>query len=301
MNPDQIEKLLEPYHSDNLETNRRVVLEFCEILGDMTHQLHLDKIVAESWEYYFETLIQKIIFHCQSVCELSEGRSLKSSRFGSVISILDYPSIFILSRAAIEAFLTLEYIYFSDVSEEERLFRFKLWQVSGILSRQGYNMSIDLGLEEKQKREKEIIDSLMTEIKKDPEYEKLNGWQKKNLEKFGVPRINSWNDLIKESKLKTEIFGNMYKLFSNYAHSEYLSVLQIRQSNLSMDNPNAINNVVTALNTIKQVLCLSIETLVHHYYSARSIFTDLSTAQQMAVTVWSNTAQGSGKMKDDKG
>jgi len=221
----ELNNLLKKLHSDDLGQNRNTLLEILEVLGDLSESLQQGKVKVKPWECFFEILIQKLLFHSYSVCELTKGLEIKSKRFNKKTEIIDFPSLFILTRASIESFLTLEYIYMKDISEEEKFFRFKLWEVSGLMARQGFETGGDEELENKKNSEKELIIRIQEDIEKNPKFSSLNKQQLNRLRTYGLPRIESWSKMIEVSILNDELFQNIYKFFSNYAHSEYLSIL----------------------------------------------------------------------------
>src|SRR5690606_26004384 len=100
---------------------------------------------------------------------------------------------FILTRALIENYITLCYLYKNDLPKEEKLYRYKLWEVSGLISRQKWT-AIEINSIEKKEAENLIVNNIMTEIESLPEYSLLDKSKLNKLKKFGLPRIESWNE-----------------------------------------------------------------------------------------------------------
>lgn len=292
INPEEILQYIKKHYPDNIEENRNALNELLELLGDLAESLHESGVIVKSWEYYFETIIHKILFHSLSISELSKGIEIKSERLKVNTKVLDTPSIFILTRSIIESFLTLEYIYIEDIPEEEKFFRFKLWEMSGLLSRQNFDTEGKKELEEKKQNEKELIEKIKKEIESHPKFSALGKQQIHKINTFGLPRIKSWIDMIDSSSLNTKPFKSSYKLFSNYAHSEFLSILQIKQSNLNISNKDTQSSVNLSINTIKQIVCLTIEWLNKNYPSAQAISNNLSEDLKTSIRIWTNIAKG---------
>ncbi|MFB0924610.1 MAG: DUF5677 domain-containing protein, partial [Vicingaceae bacterium] len=174
------------------------------------------------------------------------------------IDIIDTPSIFILTRSIIETFLTLEYLYFDNIDHSEKDFRFKLWRVSGFMSRQAFVETVSEIHLEKLKKEEKLIEEIKREIKTSPFYPSLKSNHLWKLDKFGLPRLKSWGNLIENSSLKSDKFKKIYSLYSNYAHSEYLAMMQINEGNLNKSNLDNISSTETALIFVQMINSVTI-------------------------------------------
>ena len=69
-------------------------------------------------EVFIETLSVKILLATKSIIELGKGTKVSALTKESNVKLLDFPSINILARSIIECFLTLEYLFFNDLSIE---------------------------------------------------------------------------------------------------------------------------------------------------------------------------------------
>jgi len=60
----------------------------------------------------------------------------------------------------------------------------------------------------------------------------------------------SWQKLIEQSILRTSLFEASYKLYSNYAHSEFISLIQMNGKQMlnkgSKENNDAILNPLSS-------------------------------------------------------
>lgn len=270
--------LLEIFNSfsGSIESNRKSAIDIVDTTAEMINTVFEAKIQFPQWKVYIETLIFKLIFNSYTLINLSKGFSvsIKKELKGDVI---DYSSMFTLTRTLIENYLTLYYIYIEPKSESEKIFRFKLWEASGLISRQNYNLpnsKSDLYDKAKQTKENErqIIEKIMQEIKEMEEFNKLEKKELNKLKSYGLPRIDSWHTLIDKSNLKKEFFGVLYSLFSNYSHSEYLSILQIKLSSYSIKNEHTLSNTRLCLNIVKILNSLTIDYLVKDFKSVELIY-----------------------------
>ena len=286
----RIAEKVNQYFSNDIKSNARATRRLIDVLIKVANSLHDAKIEGSDWEIYFEGLIYKIVFHSTSVTHLCNGQKMGSPNSKSSSTIIDNPSVFLLTRGIIESYLTLEYIYIKNLPQEERFFRFKLWEVSGLITRQGFEAGIHKDLQEIKAEEKEIIEQLKLELINDPYFSKLTKPQKKKLETYGLPRIESWHSLIQNSKLETEFYGSVYKLLSNYAHSEFLSILQIKQANYNITNKVTLSNANLSLTIVKQIVSLISMWLTSRYKSAEIVFNSLSENDIKDIKFWGRTA-----------
>lgn len=284
--PIQAWKLFENNHFKDLETSRLSLLDLIQAHGDIFDELSVSNREFPTWQLYIEALIHKLIFCSRSICDLTKGSILKSRKYNLEANIMDYPSIYILTRAAIENFLTLDYIFYNDLPIEEKLFRFKLWEVSGLLSRQNFHSTNIEEYEKKKASERQTIATILDEISKMPEYSNLNRAHLSKLRKYGLPRLESWNSLILTSKLKKSLFGDAYSLFSNYAHSEFLSILQFRQSSVGARNPHVQDLVSICLTIVRCLNSLSIEWLTENFDECRTYFNNLPKDLQSSIRIF---------------
>lgn len=257
---------------------------------DVLNSLYDAKIKFEPWKVFIETLIAKIIFTSKSILKISNGEILKSQKTSIKIEIIDTPSMYILARSVIENFLTLEYLYFNNLKDDEKEFRYKLWKISGLISRQSYTIRYKKEFEKIKTAEKEKIEVLKKEIKSSLFFKNLNKGQISKLNNHGLPRLFSWNDLIKKSNLKSDFFKDSYSLFSNYAHSEYISMMQVNESSLSKNDKKNIDNVTLTLSLIRMINCVTIFFLKKNYKCAEIIYNSLPSNTIYTIETWKNIA-----------
>jgi hypothetical protein len=244
---DKVSILFNEARKVKLEDLQNSLNEIIIVQGFLLQTVYELKPKLNEGEVYIETLITKLIFASKSVLRLSKSQDLEIYNSQKKIEIVDTPSIFILTRSIIETFLTLEYLYFDNCDDSERKFRFQLWRVSGFMSRQAFADKVSGIHYEKLKKEGLIIEQIKNEIKESPFYSTLKSQDLWKLDKFGLPRLKSWGNLLKSSRLKSEMFEKIYSLYSNYAHSEYLAMIQINEGSLSKDNKHNISSAETAI------------------------------------------------------
>jgi hypothetical protein len=217
MDLEQLLKLLstfDKFDNETLDESKSSLTEFNLILSELIESVADAKVKIPSWRYHSQTIIGRIVFTSHSIVTLSNGFEYAHYKRADKINTIDYPSLFVLTRTLIESYLTLCYIYNNDKSDEEKIFRYKLWEVSGLISRQSWGNNISEDLRKKKESEKTTIDQIIDQIIKMPEYPSLDKVQLNKLKKYGLPRLYSWHELIKQSNIRKDLFSSVYSMFN---------------------------------------------------------------------------------------
>ncbi|PIQ20018.1 MAG: hypothetical protein COW65_17355 [Cytophagales bacterium CG18_big_fil_WC_8_21_14_2_50_42_9] len=143
---------------------------------------------------------------------------------------------------------------------------------------------------EKLKKEEHLIEEIKNEIKTSPFYKTLKSQDLWKLDSFGLPRLKSWGNLLKNSRLKSELFEKMYSLYSNYAHSEYLSMIQINEGSLSKNDIHNISNVETALKLVQMINSITILLLKRRFKELEEHYNTCSDEMKVKIELWSSIA-----------
>lgn len=197
----------------------KVIFEFRELLTG---------VELEKYYSYFEVLILKYQMKSISLMNLLNGSKYEKLNF------IDIPSLFILLRGLIENYLMFNYLYIQPSSIKETYFRTLIYQRSGLKNRQRYsaipnNNTILI-------KEAIEIEKLTALIEKNPFYQNLNANTRKRIKIKAT--ISNYIEIMESTKLKDTNFTTFWKLCSNFAHSEYISGMQIRSIYIDKSNPN---------------------------------------------------------------
>jgi len=178
--------------------------------------------------YFAEGLGQKVLNHTLTARYLFHGYQLGSG--GNLFAPkIDYSSIAILTRAALETYLTMNYVFVSEGNSEQRQFRFLCWDLAGYLERADFQPKDDTHVTLKQS-EALAIEKLKRELSENDIFKNLSTKLKERA-LTGQWRLNySWNDLAVKAGFSKDYFRQQYKFLCGYAHSSRLSVIQIQQN-----------------------------------------------------------------------
>ncbi|RDI51405.1 DUF5677 domain-containing protein [Flavobacterium glaciei] len=288
--------LKELFNLEDEKENTNSLNQIIKAYTEVIEAIYNDIPKLKEGEVFIETLSVKILITTKSIIELAKGYTLETERKISPIQFLDFSSINILTRAIIESFLTMEYLFYNNLSDEEKYFRFLIWRISGYKSRQNFFAEKDKDLirnEIQEKLDTEIneINELLREAKKSKYFKGLDKNHLFKLDKYGVPRLESWNTLLNNSILKNEMFLIPYKLYSNYAHSEFISLIQLNGSDTLHKNSNDNKmHLKNALRIINMINCVSIIELKNKFECTLKTFNNLEESTKEKIEFWNHIA-----------
>lgn len=286
---EKIQAIIKEANSLNLESLHESLDIILKAHGDIIQSIYETKPQLGKGEVYLETLIIKLIFASKSALQLSKGSEMSTLKHPKISETIDRSSLYVLTRSIMEAFLTLEYLYFNDLERDEQIFRYNLWRTSGFMTRQNFSENLNKEFAEKLERERKEIEQLKIEIKKSPYYKTLKK-QEWKLDRFGLPRILSWSNLISESKLKSDLFSKVYSLYSNYAHSEFISVIQINEGKLGIQDQFNVSTTITSLSNIRMINCVCIMLLKEKFECTNEAFQKLDEHLIFTIEFWNKFA-----------
>lgn len=219
-------------------------------LVHLIHSLKTDDVQMPEWKVFSEPLLLKLVFHASTILEIFRGVKLPNDVLSQEVKIFDEPSVIILLRSCTENYLTFHYLLVDEISDEEKYFRFIVWKYAGIKQRSSFFIETPEA-KEKQQSELQILMALQKEIEESTYFSKLKSPQRKEILKGVKPRLEtSWKDLIIRSNLSPTFFKNLYGFKSSYTHSEFISVLQIKQGHYGHSKTSNESNYILMLLSI---------------------------------------------------
>lgn len=146
------------------------------------------------------------------------------------LKFYDISSIFVLLRELLENYLTFNYLFINSKSSKDIDLKISLYKYRGLQRRQNYQLIPNN--HQTIIKEKIELEKLKKRILNNPSknnYDKIKNWEK-FLESANKNKLFTWTEMIENSKLDTDYFVSLWALFSNYAHSEYISIIQIKDA-----------------------------------------------------------------------
>ena len=228
---------------ESLGNNPQLPLTQFEKLMDVILSLYLYRVENNKdfydteRAYFINLLSQKFMLHGFAIKKLITGVDLESPSKNVSINILDPFSIYALKRTMIENYLVQNYLSNMLLDDELLNGRFEIWMRYGLLRRGN-----DFLIQEAKKvieADKKSIKQLEESIKTKEFYKVLSDNKKvsflKTIDKewkiiFKDKNFQpvSWQRLLTEAGIKKEICDQTYNFLSWHAHSQSISVLQLK-------------------------------------------------------------------------
>lgn len=195
---------------------------------------------------------------------------------------VDFTSVGILARASVESFLTMHWIY-SQPDLNLVNYRHAVWMLGGHKDRLDHR-SVG-GLEhESQTKSRTATAELIQTIETSDHFNKLSEKQKK-LIKSGKWRTEwQWHEEAQRAKFNKSFFNNVYKHLCGFAHSSYISAMQI-QSAQDIIIQRKLSS--TSISLCCHLLAKTI--LLHAQIFSIDLNTMLTPEEQFICNVWNFT------------
>ena len=275
-----------------------------EKLMDILLSLFTDRIENKKTQfdrerfYYINLLTQKFIVHGFSVKKLIDGITLDSPSKNLKIEMLDPFSIYSLVRTIIENYLVQNYLSNSNLDDDMLQLRFEIWMRYGLLQR---NIEPE---DDEAKRiskiDKKSIQNLENSIKTRKGYLELSERKKASLDKtinkewkiiFDKEKFYpvSWKRLMKEAGIKDETNDQIYNFLSWHAHSQSISILQLKNM---WDKDFAKKNVLTSVKKLNMFTGFIISDIIKSDKEFRSSYENLSNEYKDLINFYNMTYRG---------
>ncbi|WP_367395160.1 DUF5677 domain-containing protein [Cupriavidus sp. Agwp_2] len=182
---------------------------------------------SQFWMNDAQVLARKFCNHLASLRLIAQPIEIDIAGYGFDRHI-DHSSVMILARAALETYLTFAYIYGSK-DAHVRQFRHLIWRRAGLLDRQEYPAR-ESEHQQKLADEKATIDQLQIEIEAHGVWQQYSDSVRKRVLKGEWRAGQSWVEVGVAAGFHPVYIRNVYSFLCGYAHSSWLSILQIRDA-----------------------------------------------------------------------
>lgn len=251
----------------NIDFFKEHIEKVSTLIVTISERLSAEKVNLKRHEEFYELHYFKFVLQTLSLKHLFEGTPVKSIKVGH--SLYDQSTIYNSTRALIETSLTINYLYYNHKSEDQATFRYLLYIASGLNNRQSYPATTKEN-KDKKEVEKAEIEKILAEIKSNAYFNSLPSYKQNSiLGKLQAFEIGMEQN-ISESGLDTGIFHTIWRLLSNYAHSEYIEAMQLRGYiyNISSHNDSMYNDYRLCF----MLNCYQIVKMTEHFELAQVVF-----------------------------
>jgi hypothetical protein len=263
----------QPYHRLTLPPKKYMIADINESLKEY-HELldtlvYLHEKIIESkkpmkeYQLHSDTLITKFYFHSYSFYKLISGYEVSSNYYKKEVAnvkVLDIYSALVILRAQFETFLMYHHIYVNPSQEEDKELRWLAWIYSSLLNRQSFPAESEFAIQQKAK-DQETISKLKEGIKSSPAFSRLSLKQKNALlEKGSGKFFKHWSAIMEDTGYdKDHYFTHWYNFISTHAHSEGISIIQVKDSKYAYESNTEAAKVYLWVS--KYIICSLIMTI----------------------------------------
>ncbi|MBD8730986.1 DUF5677 domain-containing protein [Pseudomonas sp. CFBP 13710] len=265
-----------------------------ELFAAMIESQHGQPLTPDdAWVNYAQILAVKLFKQACSVRVLINTTQL-NFQDGKEIIFVDHSSATILARACLETFIVFHWIFQSQ-DPGLRKFRHGVWRLGGLRDR--------LRLHPSTEQAKETIDATrlqvaqqVAEIEASPYLGDYKPEQAKRLLK-GDWRVGwSWTDEAVRAGFNKKYFQNVYSHFCGYAHSSYISSMQMGEAQ-SLEDQRML--ALVALQTSVHVMARTVAFYAELFSRGRAILESAPAEAQKAVYFWGFTSEDMDHLFDE--
>ena len=221
----------------------------------------------------------------QSLINLIKGNSFKL--LDKDVVVADMFSIYSIVRMQIEAYLIMFYLFFDDINDEENNLRYDIYRLHGLQKQASFKLSNETPNDKIQfdKINEETSDAIKR-IKSFSIYKKASAKEQREYLKPRFAKLVKSEVLFEKSGITQSRIDQMWSIFSNHAHSEYISD---RQFNTAYKINNSIQgNKDLAISICTIMTSKLIVFLTKTFKSAEEKLNNLEVAEQIDINFWSN-------------
>ncbi len=281
-------KVYNDYFNRDINSLLQSLVETNKLIVTLSDSFHTDKVQFRVWKEHLEILLLKYSFHSSTLVKLIEGTEVSDLNNETKI-FQDIPSIRVILRAIIENYLTLKYLFFDPETDSIGEFRYYLYQISGLNSRQKFDVYGEQ-FKEQSEREKQKIIELEKLISENDYFKNLDNKTQKNILKTKSAREFGWEKMIENSDLKSDFFKPIWKLFSNTAHSELIGAIQFKGF-ITTNSENLENELVSNIFSATILNACLISSIKESYPTTLKIFQNNSIEFNAQIDMWTNIAR----------
>lgn len=273
-----------------------LLLKFEKYLNALTLQIEcFDGHKTQIYRKKCETLLFKMCLTGYTLKHLYLGTTITSERFKNPPVLFDLATAVTTVRVLFENYLTIFHLFMQPNSDEELvLCRNLIYEISGLSQRQ-HLVAKDQATAIKKQKEKELIEAYKDILKSNNHFNSLTQEQQKSVlnpkQTWMTPsKLLTWNKLFKESNLNQDEFNGFWNLFSNYAHSEFLSVMQMDDY---LKELNSLNYFKFVLLKLSAMICCN-QIILNNSYLPQMLekYNGMNEELRIEIEFWDKVSKG---------
>lgn len=280
--------------------------KYIDIFISLTNKIGEARIELPDYKSYLDILLFNFIVTSRSLLTILEGVPINTGYHGKS-KLTDIVLLHTTSRYLIENYLTIYYLFVQEKDDENLIeFRYKVYKHSGLCKWQEFPSPDNKEIIEGIRKQKEDIKSLRNEIETNPVFSDLNKTQRRKIlpsferQYSASAKIFNWIELFEASKLSNS-FEESWKWYSNYAHSEFISLRQLKNAIKNTTEVKFEADMVIPLEVARQrynVVYLQVQLVCHLildicelFECAKKAYENLDEKTKIEIQIWNFLAE----------
>jgi hypothetical protein len=269
------------YKDKNLDKSLEELSDFVTAINVLNNALYEGKVQIKPWQRNLELLLFKMTQHGGSIVESIRGKDRRMF-FNAKGNYSDLASSYVLARALMETYLMTFYLNFESTNEDQCNFRALLYEMSGLFRRQSY--SVDEKHGKKQLAAEMLqIEELKKRVVNNKYFQTLDPKRQRKLLTGSEAKEFSYEEILLKRGVKNGQVITLWKLYSNFAHSEYLSLIQL--SDYIKNKQATVDALMSLIYEMIFILALQIVDLKSNFHSAMIAYNSLDTLLHANIEV----------------
>ncbi|SRX75656.1 hypothetical protein [Aequorivita antarctica] len=210
-----------------------------KILERITSNVESKNIKDKRWFIFSEKIARKYLNQAYTFQQIIQD-DIYFEKGNEDIRFVDFSSMFSLLRIQLETYSVFYHLFADKCHIEEKIIRFRLWELDGLRSMERYEKPNDADVSKRLSKNKEDIEYCISVIRGFDFFKNLDSNQQDWLIKYANWKFSSeslknknkkkWklsiNDMIINTGLSESLFRDWYSFTSTHTHSSYWSVIQ---------------------------------------------------------------------------
>ena len=163
----------------DLEESYKDFKNSTKLLTEIIQSINDTKDHPYSKKKYITKILRKLLNHAISIDDLNYVNQLRLKQ-NSYENKFDFSGVFILVRSMFETYATTYHFYFDKCSEDEKILRFRLWELDGLQGKLDFKSINISSIKAELERNKNYFDQIKLEIESNTCFIRLNEKSKKN-------------------------------------------------------------------------------------------------------------------------
>jgi hypothetical protein len=251
----------------------------------LTQSLFDDKVIVKYYQRELEGKLFRFGLANYSLINLINGNQFTIA--DKALHIGDLFSINNLTRMQIEAFLIMYYLFFEEISEAEKDFRYDIYKLHGLQKQSSFKINSDFPEKaENLKKIRNEINDTVENIKNSTFYKTATESQKLKFLNPQFAKLVKSEILFKKSGLADLNIDGMWHIYSNHAHSEYIGDRQYNTAyNIDKSIAQSCSLVITMVSIMTSRLILNYKQMIGTVNNRYLLLTD---EEKNHIEFWCN-------------